>query len=208
MSNSKQEKIAEEIVQAGRFLHQLGLCPATTGNISMRFDDQSIAITASGIHKGDLGQKDILLVDFNGKPINHSASPSAETLLHTMIYQTKSDAGAVLHHHTLNGTVLSQLNPVQNVISTQGYEIHKIFPGINTHESEVRLPVFNNSQEMASLALEVNHYLVKHPNTVGFFLRGHGLYVWGKDMHEAKVRVEAFEFLFAAELKMRSLSNG
>ncbi|WP_420137295.1 class II aldolase/adducin family protein [Sphingomonas sp.] len=34
---------------------------------------------------------------------------------------------------------------------------------------------------------------------------GHGLYAWGRTMAEARRHLEAFEFLFAAELELRKL---
>ena len=46
-----------------------------------------------------------------------------------------------------------------------------------------------------------------HPDCVGYLIRGHGLYTWGARMSDALRQIEAFEFLFECELKMRSLSN-
>jgi methylthioribulose-1-phosphate dehydratase len=199
------EEAADQIVDAGKFLNHFNLCPATGGNLSARLDPEVVAITVSGKHKGELTADDVMLVDLDGKSLSGSKRPSAETLLHTMIYQTFSDAGAVLHHHTLNGTVLSRLVAPATELRTEGYEMHKALRGITTHESEVVVPIFENSQDMVAVAKEVSQYLKEHPQTYGFMLRGHGFYTWGKDMKEAKIRVETFEYLFESELKLRSL---
>jgi methylthioribulose-1-phosphate dehydratase len=163
------------------------------------------AITVSGKHKGELIPDDIMLVDLEGKAYNSAKMPSAETLMHTLVYSLFEDVGAVLHHHTVNGTVLSRL--LVNSFATEGYEMHKAFRGYTTHESRVEIPIFENSQDYPALAIQVREYLQAHPDTLGFFLRGHGLYTWGRDMKEAKIRVETFEFLFEAELKMRLLGG-
>jgi methylthioribulose-1-phosphate dehydratase len=198
------EQAADEIVHAGAFLHQYNLCPATSGNLSIRIDENLMAITVSGKHKGELRAEDIMLVDLQGIPQNSTKKPSAETLLHTVVYSLYENAGALLHTHTLNGTVLSRLVPESKLI-LKGYELQKAFSGITTHESELIIPIFENSQNMASLSLEIAEYLKNNPNTYGFLLRGHGLYTWGRDMNEAKIRIEAFEYLFQCELLMRSL---
>ena len=39
----------------------------------------------------------------------------------------------------------------------------------------------------------------------GYLIDGHGLYAWGRTMVEARRHLEAFEFLFAAELELRKL---
>lgn len=192
---------AKEIVEAGVFLNKYRLCPATSGNFSRRLSEGLIAVTASGKHKGELTVDDILMVDLQGSPRASSLKPSAETLLHTSIYNLYPEVGAVLHTHSLNGIVLTQLISNSELI-TEGYEIHKIFPGIKTHKSTVVTPIFENSQDIAALADEVSDFLKVYPNTYGFLIRGHGFYTWGRDMQEAKNRIEAFEHLFESEWKL------
>jgi methylthioribulose-1-phosphate dehydratase len=196
------DEAAEEIVEAGSFLNRLGLCPATSGNLSRRLEEQFVVVTASGKHKGELTPEDVLIVDLEGKSQGGPKKPSAETLLHTAIYALFNDVGAVLHTHSLNGIVLTKIMPNEKMLVTEGYEIHKAFPGIKTHDSRVKIPIFENSQDIAAMAAEVTAYLQQHPHVYGFLIRGHGFYTWGRDMKEAKIRVEAFEHLFETELKI------
>ena len=198
---------AEEIMHAGAFLNQAGLCPATSGNISVRVSDDVIALTVSGKHKGELGPDDIMLVNLEGVPQNSSKKPSAETLLHTMIYNSCGDVGAILHTPSPNGTILTLLVEPDLYWSVQGYEIQKAFKGVTTHESTLQIPIFENSQDIRTLSQEIASYLKKNPKTYGFLIRGHGLYTWGQDMKEAKIRSEAFEYLFECDLTLRALKN-
>ena len=194
---------AKEIIETGHFLHNAKLCPATSGNISVRLGQDLIAITASGKHKGELTHDDILLMTLDGK-VHSSKKPSAETLLHTTLYTLYSDVGAVIHTHTLNGTLLSRVVAPHTLLTTNGYELHKAFPGITTHESEVIIPIFENSQDIATLSQEVVQYLQTHSNIFGYLIRNHGFYTWGRDINEARMRVEAFEYLFESEVKLRT----
>jgi methylthioribulose-1-phosphate dehydratase len=67
---------AAEIIAAGKFLAEKGWAPATAGNYSVRLADGRIAITVSGYEKGELTPDAIMLIDKNGKPIDHR-TPSA-----------------------------------------------------------------------------------------------------------------------------------
>lgn len=196
------EQAAEEIVEAGVFLNHLGLCPATSSTLSRRLEEHLIVVTASDNHAGELSTEDVVIVDLDGKPQNSTKKPSAETLLHTAIYAIFKDVGAVLHTHSLHGIVLTKIRPSNNILVTEGYEIHKVFPEIKTHNSRLEIPIFENSQEIAAMAAEVTAYLQEHPHVYGFLIRGHDFYTWGSDMKEAKIRIEAFEHLFEAELKI------
>jgi len=198
------EKAAEEIVQTGISLNHHQLCPATSGNFSQRLDEQLIAVTASGKHKGELTAEDILIADLEGKVQGSEKKPSAETALHTMLYKQNSEIGAILHTHSTNGIVLTRLLGFDTSLITEGYEIHKIFPNIGTHESRIETPIFENTQDIPVLAAKVSTYLEEHPLTFGFLIHGHGFYTWGKDMKEVKNRIEAFEQLFECELKIRT----
>ena len=100
---------AQDIIAAGCKLGAQGLTPATSSNFSMRLDSSHAAVTVSGRDKGALTPDDIMVVDMGGKAVGSSARPSAETLLHTHIYQRFADANAVLHTHSRTQTVASRL---------------------------------------------------------------------------------------------------
>ncbi|MBS0652588.1 MAG: methylthioribulose 1-phosphate dehydratase [Verrucomicrobia bacterium] len=202
------DEAAQEIVDVGVFLSDRDLCPATSGNCSRRIDDRYIAVTVTGKHKGELTTDDVIVVDLNGNPARSAKRPSAETLLHSAVYIAFPEAHAVVHTHSLNGTVLTRLVNPDKTLVTDGYEIHKALPGIKTHNSQVKIPIFENNQNIAALSTEVVAYLKEHPEVSGFLIRGHGFYTWGKDMNEVKVRVEAYEYLFESELKFRMATRG
>ena len=201
-----REQLAQQIIDAGRFLYSRGWSPATSSNYSTRFSDTRALLTVSGKHKGQLGLDDVLVTDLAGNSLKPGKKPSAETLLHTQLYSCRPNVGAVLHTHSVNATVLSRLTAEDHLVF-EDYELQKAFAGIVTHESRVVVPIFDNDQDIARLAAKVQPWLDAHPDCPGYLIRGHGLYTWGAQMSDALRQVEAFEFLFECELKTRTLLN-
>jgi len=191
------------LVAAGRLLHARSWVPATAGNFSVRLDAKRLAVTVSGRHKGELTTADFMAVDLQGKALGKGKS-SAETLLHCQLYRQLPDAGAVLHTHSPASTVLSRAH---DSIRLAGYELLKIFAGIETHETAVEIPVFENDQDIARLARVVEAHMKTGVATHGYLIRGHGLYAWGTTVDEARHRVEALEFLFECELHEQMLKT-
>lgn len=197
---------AAQIVETGRRLDARGLAPATAGNYSVRLADGSIAVTVSGQHKGRLNAAGVMRVDAQGQALD-AKRPSAETLLHCLVYAIDPAAGAVLHTHSMSGTVLSRA--LGDSIPLTGYELLKIFPGTDTHDTTIVLPLVDNSQDMAALAEELRPLLeAQQPLVPAFYIRGHGLYAWGPTMEAAENLVEAIEFLLTCaweELKREGM---
>lgn len=197
---------AAQIVETGRRLDARGLAPATAGNYSVRLADGSIAVTVSGQHKGRLNAAGVMRVDAQGQALD-AKRPSAETLLHCLVYAIDPAAGAVLHTHSVSGTVLSRA--LGDSIPLTGYELLKIFPGTDTHDTTIVLPLVDNSQDMTALAEELRPLLeAQQPLVPAFYIRGHGLYAWGPTMEAAENLVEAIEFLLTCaweELKREGM---
>ncbi|MGX5730281.1 methylthioribulose 1-phosphate dehydratase [Pseudoxanthomonas beigongshangi] len=197
-------ELARLLIDNIRELSQAGWTPATSSNFSHRLDDRHAAITVSGRDKGRLVESDIMVVDFDGKAVGSDHRPSAETLLHTQLYRRFPDIGCVLHTHSPVQTIASRLYAGVGHIRLEGYELLKAFQGNTTHETEIQVPVFGNTQDMPTLAAQVDALLDQQP-LWGYLIDGHGLYAWGRDMAEARRHLEAFEFLFHCELELRKL---
>ena len=184
------------LVNLCRRIGERGWCDATSGNFSLRVSEAHCLLTQSGRHKARLKNADLMLCTLDGRPVDPGHRPSAETPLHTSIYELDADVGAVLHTHSVTTTVLSRA--VGDSIELHGYEMQKAFSGVDTHESRVTVRVFENEQDMPSLADKVRGaWRAGQIAAPGFVIRGHGLYAWGRDGLEAERHLEAFEFLFA-----------
>ncbi|WLQ11475.1 methylthioribulose 1-phosphate dehydratase [Hahella aquimaris] len=198
---------AQEIIEAGKFLYGAGWSPATSSNYSARIDDANIAITVSGKHKGRLQAQDIMVVDLQGRAVASQMKSSAETLLHTVIYDLKPNVGAVLHTHSVTATVLSRALRPNTEIVFEDYELQKAFRGVYTHEGRCVVPIFDNTQDIEALSALSVEYLKEHSDCPGYLIRGHGMYTWGETMAECLRHVEAMEFLLACELEMMRIKS-
>lgn len=195
---------ASQLITNIRDLSDRGWTPATSSNFSQRMDERHVAITVSGRDKGRLVPEDIMVVDLDGRPVATERRSSAETLLHTQLYSRFSDVGCVLHTHSQAQTVASRLFAGPGHVRLEGYELLKAFRGNETHEMALDLPVLPNSQDMPTLAGQVDALLDAQPMW-GYLIDGHGLYAWGRDIAEARRHLEAFEFLLGCELELRKL---
>jgi methylthioribulose-1-phosphate dehydratase len=186
------------LIQVGRFFHERGWVPATGGNFSVRTAADLMTITASGCHKGEMTSNDVILCDLDGRPRLPSRRASYETLLHCQIYRRLPECGAVLHVHSVANTVLSLHRDNLNLA---GYELLKVLDGVRSHEATVDIPVFPNDQDIARLAATVDARMQAGGARHGYLIRGHGLYAWGRNLAEARHRVEALEFMFECEMR-------
>ena len=194
-----------KLAELGRELHARGWALGTSGNFSVvtRRSPLRLAITSSGVDKAKMVPAHVMEVDEQGKALVGTRRPSAETLLHLAIIRN-TQAGAVLHSHSVWSTMLSELHAHNAGFAIEGLEMLKGLEGINSHEHREWLPILENSQNMPELANTVEGVLKAHPSSHGFLLRGHGLYTWGRDLSQAKRHVEILEFLL--EVTGRRLS--
>jgi methylthioribulose-1-phosphate dehydratase len=157
----------------------------------------------SGKHKGELTVDDVMAVDVDGKPLMDK-KPSAETLLHTQLYKRDADIGAVLHTHSVSATVLTMEQPGADTLVLRGYELLKAFEDVQTHSTELHIPVFENTQDMVELSQRVEKRMQREGTGVAYLIRGHGLYTWAEDLTACMRHLEALEFLLDCEWRRYS----
>lgn len=209
-TNTRLTEIAARLADIGKNFYQRGWVLGTSGNFSavLQRDPLQLAITASGLDKGNLTPAHILQIDADGQVVAGQGRPSDETKLHLVAVRARG-AGAVLHTHSVWSTLLSQnVFAHADGIAISGYEMLKGLAGVKTHDHTEWLPIIENSQQMDELAQTVEATLQRFPAAHGFLLRGHGLYTWGNDWQEAKRHIEIFEFLLEVTGRTSSLVPG
>ena len=202
-SVSAYRDAARTLAALGRRIYGHGWSPATSSNYSLRLNQGHAAITRSGRDKGLLEETDIMVVNLDGQPVG-DGKPSAETLLHTRLYRRYPEIGAVLHTHSHASTVLTMHWP-GNSLTLEGYELLKALDGVQTHDTRLTIPVFENTQDIAALAEQVDAVMAEGRAPYAYLIRGHGLYTWARDAAICYRQLEALETLLAVELDRRRL---
>ncbi|MEW9670666.1 methylthioribulose 1-phosphate dehydratase [Ammoniphilus sp. 3BR4] len=181
--------------------------PGTSGNLSIKVEDSPVvfAVTASGKDKTKMTPQDYLFVNLDAEPVEQTnLKPSAETLVHSVIYRNISEAGAVFHVHTVPNNVVSELYGDQGYFEIGNQELIK---GLNIWEegAVIQIPIVENYADIPRLAKEIEKVL--NPQIPGVLIRNHGIYAWGRNAFEAKRHIEAFEFLFEYHLQLLQVKS-
>ncbi|GGI41072.1 methylthioribulose-1-phosphate dehydratase [Cnuibacter physcomitrellae] len=183
-----------------------GWMPGTAGNLSVTLgrDPLRLAVTASGLDKGELTASDIVIVDDAGEGVvgegGSEQRPSAEAGLHARIAAV-TGAGAAIHVHALaavraghqwpGGVVLHDLEMLKGL-------------GHRAHGERVVIPVVPNGQDMRVLGDAFERQYVRPTASVAevpaLIVADHGIYAWGADLRQARWHLELTEALLQIAL--------
>lgn len=201
---------AQELLAAIQFFNQKNWSPATSTNYSVRSDKSNeYIISRSGVDKSKFQLSDLILINSEGSVLPPFNKPgiksSAETEIHTFLYEMDAEINCVLHTHSVLGTVYSRALAKEGRMKLEGYEILKGIEGNLTHELEETLIIVPNSQDIKNIIRDIQPHLSTLKKAHGFLIAGHGLYTWGKDIASAKRHIETYEFLFECTFAMRRI---
>ncbi len=106
---TRYEQQRRGVLDAARAMHRNGLVVASSGNVSARIfgDAELLAITTAGKDYESMGMEQVVVVDFDGEPIEGDGLPSTEMLLHVAIYRARPDVSAVMHTHSVYASALA-----------------------------------------------------------------------------------------------------
>lgn len=192
--------------EAGRFA-SFGWMRGTSGNLSVVLSREPLclAVTASGLDKGELNEADIVAVDADGNPVSATtatgqagdARPSAEAAVHARIAAV-TGAGAAVHVHTVAAVAAGRCWP--SGVELEGLEMLKGI-GVPAEGLTVCVPVVPNSQDMSLLSDRIEQS--RDPRVPAVIVAGHGLYAWGKDILQARHHTEVVGWLLELALATR-----
>lgn len=174
-----KDKARSLVAQKGVDLLEEGLTQRTSGNVSVRVDDNRVAISPSSIPYHDIRPEDVPIVDLNGEQIDNGKSPSSETPMHTAVYRQRNDVDGIVHTHSPFATTFAALG---RSIEPSHYLI--AFAGKRVEAAEYGR---NGTEELAERAMES----MNDRNAV--LLRNHGVLAVGpslEDAHNVASRVE------------------
>jgi ribulose-5-phosphate 4-epimerase/fuculose-1-phosphate aldolase len=184
VTKMNENKLREQICILASSMFQRGITHGSTGNISVRLEDDDILVTPSGSSFGRLDPNDIVKITKSGQFIG-SLTPTKELPLHKAFYETRGlKSGAVVHLHSTHSVALSML------------------PGID--EDSV-LPSYTPYSIMLLGKVKLLPFFVPGDPAMGDAIRGlagkrsavllanHGPVVSGKDLESSVNAIEELE---------------
>jgi L-fuculose-phosphate aldolase len=94
------------VIDACRELTRRGLTHGTSGNVSVRYDQQRFFVSPSGMDYEILQAGDVPLIDLDGRWFGRRR-PSSEWRFHRDIFKSRRDVGAIVHTHSPRATALA-----------------------------------------------------------------------------------------------------
>jgi len=152
------------------------------GNISVRLDKDRILITRSGVAKGRMTERDIVVVAPNGGHVAGDGKPSSEMPMHLYVYNERPDIMACVHAHPPHATAFAVAGlPLEDDVLPEVV----VFVG--------RIPLTEYAPPGTDAVPKALAPHVKTNNA--FLLRNHGLLTVGRTLEEAYNRHETVEQL-------------
>jgi L-fuculose-phosphate aldolase len=191
------EEEKEQVLEACRRIVAAGLVAGASGNVSRRVEGPDgvplVAITASQVPYHRLTARDIVVIDFEGDPVEGEGVPSSETLAHLAVYRARPDAGAVIHTHSIYASALA----------VAGQEIPPLI--------EEQVVILGGSVPVAEYAMAGTQDLADKVAAAlseggAVLLRNHGVLGVGADLEEAAIACELVERL--AQIYVLALGLG
>ena len=171
-------ELKKEIIKYGQKLGQKNMTPGTSGNISVKTNN-NVLISGSGTCLADLTEDEIVLMDLDSNSLD-GKKPSSEKNLHNAIYKLRPDINAIIHCHSpyTSAFAVCHIPLSKPIISENVFYFGEI-------------PV-------ADYALPGSEKLVE--NTEKFFqkhdavlLANHGIIIGGKNLKETYYKMETAE---------------
>jgi L-fuculose-phosphate aldolase len=177
---STERKHREEIVRYGRMLHQRGFVAAMDGNLSIRLKNDRILVTPTGLSKGAMRTKDMVIVDLEGNRVSGRRNVTSEIGMHLLIYHLRPDVQAIVHAHppTATGFAAAGLALTEPLVC-------EVVMGLGC------IPLARyGTPGTSELAQTLEPYV---PNYDAILMSNHGVVTYGDTLEHAYMKMETVE---------------
>lgn len=193
MSQDIERQVKEQIIAITSELYHAGCVTAGGGNISQRVPGTNrVWITPSGKFKGALVPEDLICVDVDGNVLEGSEKPSVETPLHTWLYRTRPEVGAVVHTHAPYATAIGLCETCFTAFHMSSYALQNI----------PLVPFASPGPDLGKALAE------RMGNSNAAFLQHHGVVTVGKDVRTAANLTQLIEHLGQVWTIAKIISDG
>ncbi|MEM1007777.1 MAG: methylthioribulose 1-phosphate dehydratase [Myxococcota bacterium] len=197
-------EVRQLICELCHHFYHLGWVSGTGGGLTLRREDL-IYMAPSGVQKERIHPADIFVLDTEGEvlqgPAQKALKVSACRPLFMHAYKHRK-AGAVVHSHGMFAMLATLL--FEHHVPLQNQEMLKGIQGMGAFDLH-EVPIIPNTAQEEELTDTLERAMLEHPKTHAILVRGHGVYVWGKDWVQAKTQAECYHYLFEAVVRMHQL---
>jgi ribulose-5-phosphate 4-epimerase/fuculose-1-phosphate aldolase len=187
--------LREEVCETTRMLCENHLIRLSAGNISMRADSHSFAITPAGLRYDRMRPEDIPILDLDGNILEGERQPSSETPMHSAILRAFPEVGGIVHTHSVNAIAFATTSTELPVICMELLSVGGPVP--------VAPYACPGSAEAGAVAVEA---FKSRPNLKCLMLRNHGLLAIGRTLYDAYEN--AYKFETGAEVYFKAIQIG
>jgi 3-dehydro-4-phosphotetronate decarboxylase len=187
-----RDAAARELARAGRLVSSQRLTWGSSGNLSLRLDDERFLITAHGARLGELEPEATVVCALETDEWDGARRPSAEAGLHRNAYRARPDVGAVAHASPVFATLVACTNvDVDPGLTTDSaYYLRRLGRVPRLHPGSAEL-----ADAVAAALADADVLLLEH----------HGAVCVGRSLEETLVRLECLEFLCRLTIEKRQL---
>lgn len=197
------QEIRELLCELCRNFYQLGWVSGTGGGISMR-QGETIYMAPSGVQKERIQPEDLFVLDREGNVVETPSKPFKVSACHPLFMHAYNlrDAGAVIHSHSMNAMLVTLL--YDDVFRISNMEMLKGIQGVGAFDLH-EVPIIPNTAHEAELTDALEAAIRAYPQSQAVLVKGHGVYVWGRDWVKAKTQAECYDYLFEAAVRIKQL---
>lgn len=94
-----EDEHRKDIVEICRRIYQKGWIASSDGNVSVRLPRNRVLTTPTKMHKGFITERDLVVIDMEGRQISGQYGPSSEIMMHLESYKMRPDVMAAVHAH-------------------------------------------------------------------------------------------------------------
>ena len=176
-----KKKAAKIIIDIGQRMYVRNFVAANDGNISIRIGENEVLATPTGVSKGFMKKKMLVVTDLEGNVLEGDRKPSSELKMHLRAYKENPALRCVCHAHP----------PICTAYSIAGEKLEAPILA----EAVITLGCVPIAPYAELGSKEVPAAIAPYCNTHnGVILANHGAVTWDEDPYGAYYRLESMEY--------------
>ncbi len=188
------QKEKNQIVEIGKRIYARGYVASNDGNVSVRLSENEVLITPTGISKGFMEPKDLIVINLDGVVIDGKKRQSSESDMHLQIYKARPDVMSICHTHP----------PYATGFAVAGISLNKmILPEVIIVLGTIPLVEYGTTgtEELYGM---ISKYVKDYD---AFLLANHGVVTLGKTVLDAYHKMETVEHAAKIQFIAKQLGN-